>query len=80
LAFVAFDPGGAGLYVVVDVSSHVRVFYCHLSVTAVAGVERVEPGEVIGEVGATGLATGPHLHFEVQVDGHPVDPVVWLAS
>jgi murein DD-endopeptidase MepM/ murein hydrolase activator NlpD len=79
-AFVAFDPGGAGLYIVVDVSSHIRVLYCHLSVASVVGVERVVPGEVIGEVGATGLATGPHLHFEVQVDGHAVDPVTWLAS
>jgi murein DD-endopeptidase MepM/ murein hydrolase activator NlpD len=86
MASVAFDPGGAGLYVVVDVSSHVRVLYCHLSVasissvSSVAGVERVVAGQVIGEVGMTGMATGPHLHFEVQVDGRPVDPVAWLAS
>jgi murein DD-endopeptidase MepM/ murein hydrolase activator NlpD len=38
------------------------------------------PGELIGEVGATGMATGAHLHFEIQVDGHAVDPVAWLAS
>jgi murein DD-endopeptidase MepM/ murein hydrolase activator NlpD len=41
--------------------------------------ESVTPGQVIGEVGATGLATGAHLHFEVQVDGVAVDPVDWLA-
>jgi murein DD-endopeptidase MepM/ murein hydrolase activator NlpD len=35
---------------------------------------------VIGEVGMSGMATGAHLHFEVQVDGRAIDPVVWLAS
>ncbi len=57
-----------------------RVLYCHLSIVQVVAGESVMPGEVIGEVGATGLATGPHLHFEVQVDGWAVDPVTWLAS
>jgi len=44
------------------------------------GTQQVTADEVIGEVGSTGLATGPHLHFEVQVDGRAVDPVTWLAS
>jgi murein DD-endopeptidase MepM/ murein hydrolase activator NlpD len=79
-ARLGFDAGGAGLYVVVTVDRHVRVLYCHLSNALVGGGEQVVPGQVIGSVGATGLATGPHLHFEVQVDGHAVDPVTWLAS
>ena len=77
---VGFDPGGAGLYVVVAADSHARELYCHLSVALVEGAQQVTAGEVIGEVGSTGLSTGPHLHFEVQVDGRAVDPVAWLAS
>jgi murein DD-endopeptidase MepM/ murein hydrolase activator NlpD len=80
IARAGFDPGGAGLFVAVAIGQHVRVLYCHLSRVQVVGGESVTPGQVIGEVGATGLATGPHLHFEVQVDGRAVDPVTWLAS
>jgi murein DD-endopeptidase MepM/ murein hydrolase activator NlpD len=77
---VGFDPGGAGLFVVVVVDRHVRALYCHLSAAVVGDAQQVVTGEVIGKVGATGLATGAHLHFEVQVDGRAVDPIVWLAS
>ncbi len=80
IAHVGFDPGGAGIYVDVAVGEHVRVLYCHLSRVEVVAGDSVTPGQVIGEVGATGLATGAHLHFEVQVDGRAVDPVSWLAS
>jgi murein DD-endopeptidase MepM/ murein hydrolase activator NlpD len=80
IAHAGFDPGGAGIYVAVAVSEHVRVLYCHLSRVQVVAGESVTPGQVIGEVGATGLATGAHLHFEVQVDGRAVDPISWLAS
>lgn len=79
-ANLGFDPKGAGMYIVVTADSHVRIFYCHLSAFHVVGGVTVEPGQVIGLVGATGLATGPHVHFEVQVDGSPVDPAAWLAS
>ena len=80
IAHAGFDPGGAGIYVAVAVGHHVRLLYCHLSQAQVVAGESVTPGEVIGEVGATGLATGAHLHFEIQVDGRAVDPVSWLAS
>ena len=79
-ASVGFDLHGAGLYVVVWSDSHVRALYCHLSLALVTSAQQVTTGEVIGRVGSTGLATGPHLHFEVQVDGRAVDPVTWLAS
>ena len=78
-ARVGFDPNGAGNYVTVEVDAHVRVFYCHLSEFRVQSGESVSPGQVIGLVGASGLATGPHVHFEIQVDGTSVDPVAWLA-
>lgn len=79
-ASVGFDPEGAGLYVAVSSDNQVRVLYCHLAVALVVGTEQVTAGQVIGQVGSTGLATGPHLHFEVQVDGRAIDPITWLAS
>jgi murein DD-endopeptidase MepM/ murein hydrolase activator NlpD len=77
---VAHDSGGCGLYVTIVVDGHVRALYCHLSAALVSDSDHVITGQLIGEVGSTGLATGAHLHFEVQVDGRAVDPVVWLAS
>jgi murein DD-endopeptidase MepM/ murein hydrolase activator NlpD len=80
IAQAGFDPGRAGIYVVVVVDAHVRLLYCHLWHVHVTAGQTVSPGDVIGEVGATGLATGAHLHFEVQVDRRAIDPVTWLAS
>jgi len=79
-AHVGFDPNGAGNYVVVMVDAHVRVFYCHLSAIGVVNGQVVTAGQVIGALGQSGRATGPHVHFEVQVDATSVDPVAWLAS
>jgi murein DD-endopeptidase MepM/ murein hydrolase activator NlpD len=80
VARVGWDPQGAGLFVAVTLDGGVRILYCHLSVAAVATGQAVTPGMRIGEVGATGLATGPHVHFQVQVDGRYVDPAKWLQS
>jgi murein DD-endopeptidase MepM/ murein hydrolase activator NlpD len=52
--------------------------YGHLSATDVKKGDRVERGDVIGRVGATGLATGSHLHYEVRINGVPVDPYNYL--
>ena len=78
-AVSAFDANGAGLFVAVNLGDHVRILYCHLHRAAVS-VATVSAGQLIGEVGSTGLATGAHLHFEIQVDGRAVDPVRWLAA
>ena len=79
-AHLGFDIQGAGIYVVVTADARTRLFYCHLSAFTVRNGELVAPGEVIGKVGSTGRATGPHVHFEIQVDGASVDPAAWLAS
>ena len=79
-ARVGFDPAGAGQYVVVTVDAHVRVFYCHLSAVGVVNGQAVTSGLVIGAVGQSGMATGPHVHLEVQQDRTSIDPVRWLAS
>ncbi len=75
-----YDPAGAGNFVSVRVDSHVRVVYCHLSAFRVASGQRVTAGELIGLVVARGLATGPHVHLQVDVDGVPVDPAAYLGS
>ena len=52
-------------------------FYAHQSSVRVKEGDRVEAGEVIGEVGTTGWTTGPHLHFEIHIDGDAYDPRGW---
>jgi murein DD-endopeptidase MepM/ murein hydrolase activator NlpD len=74
------DPNGAGNFVMVVADAHVRVFYCHLSAISVVNGEVVRAGQVIGALGESGRATGPHVHFEVQIDGTSVDPAAWLGS
>jgi murein DD-endopeptidase MepM/ murein hydrolase activator NlpD len=80
IAHIGLDSNGAGNYVMVDADAHTRIFYCHLSAFRVRSGELVSAGQTIGLVGMTGLATGSHVHFEVQVDGSSVDPARWLAS
>ena len=66
--------GGWGNLVVVAHADGVRTMYAHLSSIAVRLGQRVARGDRLGAVGATGDATGPHLHFEVRLRGAAVDP------
>ncbi|WP_411090211.1 M23 family metallopeptidase [Streptomyces sp. 049-1] len=54
--------------------------YSHLSALETAVGQSVEAGTPVGRVGSTGLSTGPHLHFEVVLDGYYTDPRPWLVS
>jgi murein DD-endopeptidase MepM/ murein hydrolase activator NlpD len=74
----SFRADGWGNLVVVRNQSGVRTMYAHLSKIAVRRGERVAVGTRIGRVGATGDATGAHLHFEVRVRDAAVDPLTGL--
>jgi murein DD-endopeptidase MepM/ murein hydrolase activator NlpD len=77
VVYAAFQPG-YGNVVVIDHGRAVATLYAHQSRMGVRVGQTVKRGQVIGSVGATGYATGPHLHFEVRLAGAPVDPVPWL--
>jgi murein DD-endopeptidase MepM/ murein hydrolase activator NlpD len=66
--------GGYGLTVVVDHGQGVRTRYAHLSSVSVTPGQELARSTVVGRVGQSGRATGPHLHFEVALDGRKVDP------
>jgi murein DD-endopeptidase MepM/ murein hydrolase activator NlpD len=72
------DRTGYGLHVVVDHGGGLSSLYAHLEAVTVQSGELVATGQVIGLVGSTGNATGPHLHFEIRIDGVPQDPQLFL--
>lgn len=69
---------GFGNVVIIDHGGGISTVYGHCSRFRVASGQRVVRGQPIAAVGSTGLATGPHLHFEVRVNGRPVNPMGWL--
>ncbi len=70
--------GGYGNATIIDHGGGMATLYGHQSQIVVSEGERVSRGQVIGRVGCTGTCTGPHLHFEVRIDGVPVNPVPYV--
>jgi murein DD-endopeptidase MepM/ murein hydrolase activator NlpD len=70
--------GGYGNAIIIDHGSGLSTLYAHCSAMYVAVNQQIQRGQVIGAVGATGYATGPHLHFEIRVNGVPVNPLTRL--
>jgi murein DD-endopeptidase MepM/ murein hydrolase activator NlpD len=71
---------GYGNMLEIDHGNDLRTLYAHASAVFVKNGELVKRGQKIAEVGSTGRSTGPHLHFEVLVQGVPQDPKTFLAS
>ncbi len=69
---------GYGQVIIIDHGSNYATVYAHMSKILVDDGDIVKKGAVIGRVGQTGVATGPHLHFEVRVNGTARDPMKYL--
>jgi murein DD-endopeptidase MepM/ murein hydrolase activator NlpD len=72
--------GGYGLYVQLEHGNDLETRYGHMSRLNVAEGQTVHKGDILGYVGTTGNSTGPHLHYEVRVDGVAVNPVPYMQS
>lgn len=70
--------GGYGLLVALDHGAGLQTRYGHMSRLNVVGGQAVRKGDVIGYVGSTGMSTGPHLHYEIRVNGQAVNPATHL--
>ncbi len=72
---LAATQDGYGNVVVIDHGGQIATAYAHMTKFTVKAGDIVARGQIIGTVGATGYATGPHLHFEYRVSGAPIDPI-----
>ena len=69
---------GYGNMIILRHSEEFVTVYAHNQVNLVEERDRIEKGQIIGKVGQTGRATGPHLHFEIRRNNKPVDPLLYL--
>lgn len=70
--------GSYGIVVFLRHGGNITTVYAHMQYFTVELNQYVKQGDIIGYVDNTGLSTGPHLHFEIRIDGKPVDPQKWL--
>ena len=74
----ADERSGYGRLVVVDHGFGVRTYYGHLASFNVIAGQQIHRGDTIGNVGVSGRSTGPHVHYEVRINGAPVNPMRYL--
>ncbi|HEX3527780.1 MAG TPA: M23 family metallopeptidase [Thermoanaerobaculia bacterium] len=78
IVMAASEQGGLGKAVFLAHGYGLSTRYGHLSAVSVRPGQKVKRGDVIGRVGSTGRSTGYHLHYEVRIDGEPVNPLAYI--
>jgi len=78
IVMMASEQGGLGRAVFLAHGYGLTTRYAHLSAVSVHPGQKVRRGDVIGRVGSTGRSTGYHLHYEVRIDGEPVNPLAYI--
>ena len=78
--FNSFSKCGYGYMVEVDHGCGIKTVYAHLRRIKVKVGEVLEHRTVIGTLGSTGRSTGPHVHYEIRVDGAAMDPVGFIEA
>jgi murein DD-endopeptidase MepM/ murein hydrolase activator NlpD len=74
----AGNDKGYGLVVEIDHGNNIRTRFAHCSRLVVQQGQQVTRNQLIAAVGSTGLSTAPHLHYEIHVNGKPVDPITYV--
>jgi len=75
-----WNSGGYGNLVELDHGRGINTRYGHLSAILIRPGDRITRGQLIGRMGSTGRSTGNHLHYEVRIDGRPVNPVPFMKA
>ena len=73
-----WNNGGYGYLIVITHGNGIQTYYGHCSSISVKEGQTVSQGDVIGKVGSTGRSTGPHLHFEIRVNGTAYNPLNYV--
>lgn len=74
------NDSDCGKNVWIDHGNKIISYYCHLSETLAVEKQDVEPGDIIGLEGSTGESSGPHVHFQINVYGIPVNPRIFVSG
>ena len=75
-----WNSGGYGNLVEIDHGRGIATRYGHLSQVLVQAGAHITRGQLIARMGSTGRSTGSHLHYEVRIDGRPVNPIPFMKS